>query len=136
MTYTHWQSIIYALVEEHKASEKKIVGGIKMLDTIQVSRNELFNLHCNIKFSLSDFRARAETAIKYGDRYSYWTAQRDYEDTIRLLESPVFDDWKDLTERYVAREFPKWKNLVTNCDDVEVVFSDGSTVNETCNVPF
>ena len=104
-----------------------------MLDTLTVSRDALFTLRCNLEFSLTDFRNTAQTTIQYGDKFTYWSAQEGYEDTIRMLNSPVFDTWNK--DSYAP--FPKWTDCMTNVDDTAVVlFSDGSTIDDTADVPF
>ena len=105
-----------------------------MLNTVEVSREALFSLRCNLQFALTDIRARAQTAREYGDKFSYWTAEEDYKDTIRLLSSPVFSIWGN--EDY--QQLPTWTDYITTCNDEAgvVVFSDGSTIDDTVDVPF
>ena len=102
---------------------------IQTSDTIQVSRTELFNLYCNLEFSLADFRARATAASHYGDKSSYITARRDFNDTIRLLETPLFNDWHYLRSKDLREDFPAWHEPV-------IRFIDGSTIDDTVDVPF
>ena len=106
-----------------------------MLDTIQVSHEQLFYLFCQLDFSLVDFRARAQTAMQYGDKFAYWAAKEDYDSTLKMLTSPVFSMWNTHVNKEI---FPTWADYMTNCDDTGtmVVFSDGSTIDDTVDVPF
>lgn len=112
-----------------------------MLDTLTVSRDALFSLRCNLEYNLNDLRRTAQVAIQYQDHFTYWTAQEGYEDTLRMLNSPVFDTWNK--DSYAP--FPTWTEYMLNCDDdgkiigddgEVIVFTDGSTIDDTADVPF
>jgi len=103
--------------------------------TRKVAYNDLCDLAVSIFFNAQHHAFLARHCHDCNDYYGYKEAVRNFEDYRTLLNNPVFMEW-DYAEQLEHEDIPvftfeDWLKEI----QPQVVFSDGSTVDE-CDVPF
>lgn len=112
---------------------------------VRVESTELFRVAFSLTETLRDLATKARNAIMFGDYCSYLSIREQYEDIRNIINTPIFMDWS-FVEEAVTRKFPTWTEWSKDAecltmaqqteDEPVVVFSDGSTIDDTVDVPF
>lgn len=104
--------------------------------TRKVTYNDLCDLAVSIFFNAQHHAFLARHSYECNDYYGYEEAVRNFKDYRTLLQNPVFAEW-DYAEELEHEDIPvfTFEDWVREIQP-QVVFSDGSTIDDKCDVPF
>lgn len=106
------------------------------VSTREVTYNDLCDLAVSIFFKAQHHAFLAKHYYECNDYYGYKEAVRNFEDYRELLNNPAFMEW-DYAERLEHEDIPvfTFEDWVKELQP-QVVFSDGSTIDDDSDVPF
>ncbi len=104
--------------------------------TREVTFDDLCDLAVSIFFRAQHHAFLARNCYESNDYYGYKEAVENFEDYRKLLNNPVFEEW-DYAERLEHEDIPvfTFEDWVKELQP-QVVFSDGSTIDDDSDVPF
>ena len=104
--------------------------------TRKVTYNDLCDLAVSLFHNAQNHAFQAKFYYNCNNYRGYEEALRNFEDYRKLLNNPMFAEW-DYAEELEHEDIPvfTFEDWVREIQP-QVVFSDGSTIDDKCDVPF